>query len=67
MNERVRNFDAVEDDLYTGRQEEAQRASTMRERLEVWVNEGGAGGDDESQTVALTRKSPQRLHSLAHE
>jgi hypothetical protein len=66
MNERVRNFDALEDNVDPGRQEIGPRAPTMRERVAVWANEGGAGGDEENQTGAPARESPQRLYSSSH-
>jgi hypothetical protein len=36
------------------------RRQGLRERIEVWVNEGGAGGDDESRAAVAPTKGETR-------
>jgi len=36
------------------------RRQGMRERIEVWVNEGGAGGDDESRAAVAPTNDETR-------
>jgi len=66
MNERIRNYGALEDNDEPGREESGPRSPTMLEHVAVWVNEGGAGGDAEGQTGAPARENSQPLHSCRH-
>ena len=52
MNERVPNYGALGDSGQPGREGSGAQSATMLERVAVWVNEGGAGGDAQGQTGA---------------
>jgi len=67
MNQRVKEFAATQDNVAARRPQNSSRAQTMRGRVAAWVNEGGAGGDDESQTLTTRRDSRRRSQNLAHE
>ena len=66
MNERVRNYGALGDNGQPGREESGARSPTMLERVAVWVNEGGAGGDAQGQTGAPVGESLPPVQRCSH-
>ena len=64
MNERIRNYGALEDNDEPGREESGPRSPTMLERVAVWVNEGGAGGDAEGHPGAPAREDLYNLFTV---
>jgi hypothetical protein len=53
MSARTRNSDALEGADNPSGQIEYPRARSLYDRVAAWVNEGGAGGDDETREERL--------------